>query len=162
MDLLKLADWWCHWIVYSWGGGKSSANPQLMEGRMICVCLAHCGLRCLRHEQLFQGQRHVQQHCTDVALQLSWSLLCVLYLIPQWVINNSLLITMGAVKDPFFFTAPYRSFWHSPAVQSTAFIKPRAVTVPLGWRLTFYFMDCVKFCLIIRNDVSATKKVVKV
>lgn len=77
------------WIVggLQIGGGidscttKEKANP--MEGRMSCVCLAHCGLRCLRPEQLFQGQLHVQQRCMAVALQLRRGLLSVLYLIPQ-------------------------------------------------------------------------------
>ena len=69
--------------MYSQGEGKSSANPQLMEGRMICVRSAHRGLRCLGSEQLFQGQLHVQPRCMEVALQLSRGLLSVLYLIPQ-------------------------------------------------------------------------------
>lgn len=102
-----------------------------MEGRMSCVCLARCGLRCLRPEQLFQGQLHVQQRCMASTLQLSWGLLSVLYLIPQWVINKLLLITMGAVKDPFSSMFPTAAFG---TALFTAVIKPVAVTKQLGWR----------------------------
>lgn len=114
MDPQKLADWWSHSIVHSQGEGKSSANPQLMEGRMSRVCSAHCGLRCLRPEQLFQGQLRVRRRCMAGALQLSRGLLSVLYLIPQWVINKLLLITMGAVKDPLSSLLPTAAFGTAP------------------------------------------------
>lgn len=106
MDLQKLAEW----IVHSQGESTFSANPQLTESRMGCVCLTHCGLRCLMPEQLFQGQLHIQQRCMAGALQLSRGLLSVLNLIPQWVINKVLLITMGAVKYPFSSLLPIAAF----------------------------------------------------
>lgn len=79
MDLLKLADR----VVYSQGENTLSANFQLMESKMSCACLTHCGLRCLRPEQLFKGRLHVQRRCMAGALQLSRGLLSVLNLIPQ-------------------------------------------------------------------------------
>lgn len=82
------------------------SNPHLMESGMSSVCPVHGGLRCLRPEQLFSGHLRAQQRCMTTALQLRRSLLSVLYLIPQCVINKALLITVGAVKDPLSSLLP--------------------------------------------------------
>lgn len=104
--LQNLADW----CMYSQGENLFTANLQLNESRMGCICLNHCGLRCLRPRQLFQGWLHGQLRCMAGALQLSRGLLSVLNLIPHRVINKLLLITMWAVKDPFSSLLPTAAF----------------------------------------------------
>lgn len=125
------AGWWCRWILHSQEKRRTQCWSTADGGQDGLCPLGPLWTQVLEPEQLFQGQLHGQQHCMAGALQLSRGLLSVLYLIPRWVINKVLLITMEAVKRSFFFKAPHCSFWHNPAL-FTAVIKQIAVTEPLG------------------------------